>query len=226
MIPGSFRFRNRLSSYFLDYPPAQPVSLSLFPSSGDDAMYMEESSPPVLVRFRSEEPRAGDKSISRSLSFLSVARAKKFEGRAAGERRSSREQCFAASGFQTPDGDECKNPSVDGHESTGSRFGERIRVSGVFVATNRFGVRDHVYDHPGHLRGDLSGRGANASEDIKGPARGNYCFSIPANRNRERGGACTIGAAILTLSFSFFLSFPCSFFPPSFFLLPSPLSVS
>lgn len=114
-------------------------------------------------------------------------------------------------GFQTPDGDECKKPSVGGHESTGSRFGERTRVPGVFVATNyRFGVRDRL--RPRDTYEEISGRGANASEDIKGPARGNYCFSIPANRNRERGGACTIGAAILTLSFFFFLSFPSSFF--------------
>lgn len=62
-----------------------------------------------------------------------------------------------------------------------------------------------VYDHPDTYE-EISGRGANASEDIKGPARGNYCFSIPANRNRERGGACTIGAAILTLSFFFFFT--------------------
>lgn len=47
----------------------------------------------------------------------------------------------------------------------------------------------------------ISGRGANTSGDIKGPVRGNYCFSMPVReRNREHGGACTIGAAVLTLS--------------------------
>lgn len=47
----------------------------------------------------------------------------------------------------------------------------------------------------------ISGRGANTSGDIKGPVRGNYCFSMPGRvRNCEHGGACTIGAAVLTLA--------------------------
>lgn len=41
-------------------------------------------------------------------------------GRRAPDPESSR--CL---GFQTPDGDECKNLSVVGHESSGSGFGER-----------------------------------------------------------------------------------------------------
>lgn len=140
--PGLLSFslsetRNRLSSYFLDYPPA--TGLSVFPSSGDDTIYMYRNHHQLgFVRGKSHEPEK-IKLPPLDSSGEKIRRTR----RAGGERRI---RCRGSRvGFQTPDGDECKKPSVGGHESTGSRFGERTRVPGVFVATNyRFGVRDRL----------------------------------------------------------------------------------
>lgn len=101
-------------------------------------MYVQESPPARFRRGKSHEPEK-IKLPPLDSSGEKIRRTR----RAGGERRI---RCRGSRvGFQTPDGDECKKPSVGGHESTGSRFGERTRVPGVFVATNyRFGVRDRL----------------------------------------------------------------------------------
>lgn len=100
-------------------------------------MYVQESPPARFRRGKSHEPEK-IKLPPLDSSGEKIRRTR----RAGGERRGCR---GSRVGFQTPDGDECKKPSVGGHESTGSRFGERTRVPGVFVATNyRFGVRDRL----------------------------------------------------------------------------------
>lgn len=140
--PGLLSFslsetRNRLSSYFLDYPPATGLSPSFHRRGMIRCMYRNHHQF-GFVRGKSHEPEK-IKLPPLDSSGEKIRRTR----RAGGERRI---RCRGSRvGFQTPDGDECKKPSVGGHESTGSRFGERTRVPGVFVATNyRFGVRDRL----------------------------------------------------------------------------------